>query len=340
MDEKRALISLGFTRKREGKLEEAVEIFRQALDLYPADPYLSSALADLYVMQNRLWEAEELIARVREENPEYRPALLVWGNLALKREEYQEAARYFEAAYRQRNDGYSRRRLVEAYLGQNEYDKALNLVRQGLEVEPDNISLHRLQGRIQERQGDTRGAIGAYRRVLEGDPKDQFSYQRLLQLESAGRPGQEVVREVGRLLSVGERRKNPHLRAWRARELKELGRWEEALAEYRRARELDPGNLFLQKQEAFCLYRMDRLEEALAIFQETLRRDPRDHVVRNTMLITFRKLQRLPEAVIFLEELIQEHPDYKPLWGIIRRVKKEAGLLKEKGKQGKGDGIG
>ena len=61
--------------------------------------------------------------------------------------------------------------------------------------------------------------------------------------------------------------------------------------------------------------------------------------MRKTALIAFRKLQRLPEAVKFLEELIQEHPDYKPLWGIIRRVKKEAGLVKGKGKQGKGDGI-
>ncbi|MBN1667140.1 MAG: DUF4071 domain-containing protein [Anaerolineales bacterium] len=60
------------------------------------------------------------------------------------------------------------------------------------------------------------------------------------------------------------------------RAMRDMGRHELALAQYRQGLEINPGNAFFRREEAFHLNRLDRVDEAIVKLENLLQDDPRD----------------------------------------------------------------
>ncbi|MCP4668951.1 MAG: hypothetical protein GY849_21655, partial [Deltaproteobacteria bacterium] len=115
----------------------------------------------------------------------------------------------------------------------------------------------------------------------------------------------------------------------RARELRKSGAFEEAenelkeaLAQFRIARRLSPNDLFLMKQEGFCLYRLKDYKHALEVLGDAFRRDPGDFIVKSTLSKIYTTTDDLEGYADLLEKVLSEHPHQVKLMGVLKGVQK------------------
>ena len=79
-----------------GETEKAIQSFRSATANVENDPKYTLALANALAAENHIQEAESLLFRLREADPENPDVNLSLARLAARQGEVQEAARYYE----------------------------------------------------------------------------------------------------------------------------------------------------------------------------------------------------------------------------------------------------
>jgi tetratricopeptide (TPR) repeat protein len=94
----------------------------------------------------------------------------------------------------------------------------------------------------------------------------------------------------------------------RGETLRDLGRYEEALAAFEAAMRRFPRNEVAPNARAETLRDLGRFEEALAAFWETMRRFPHNEVAPNARAETLRDLGRFEEALAVYEETMRRFP--------------------------------
>jgi ribosomal protein S12 methylthiotransferase accessory factor len=79
--------------------------------------------------------------------------------------------------------------------------------------------------------------------------------------------------------------------------LKELGRYEEAIAALTRAAELDPGEVAVLNLLGFCFYKTARHAEAVDCFERAIARDPRSAIDHANLARNLSALGRTDAAI-------------------------------------------
>lgn len=216
-DEARALIARGNAAEDAGRLEEALGLYRQALDLAPQLP---AAHLNLGI------------------------ALEAMGQPAAARASYERAlalqAGHPYAAYNLAKLDYQEGRLAEA----------ATLLRQALQHKPDFVQAWILQSNLRDAQGDSAGALAAIDEALRLQP--QFAgalFNRAGILRKLGRAdeAEEAARAAAALAPDAE-----HL-ALHAALLVPQGFADEGLAQMRRAIALAPHRFDLRSKELYLL---------------------------------------------------------------------------------------
>lgn len=311
--------------KKTGDLQEAENLLIKYLDKFPRNRYLKASLADLFVRTNRLEEGVNLADEVLGEKPDDFRALMVRGEAALKENDLEAARDFFQQSYESRPEHFTATRLIRTYMKTGDLEQALSICQEWLEAEPDNTYFKKLRASIYEKMGKTDEAQKTYLEYLEEKPEDQFAYKEAIKLKIKDKSPAQAVRELRQLLKVGGRQDNAHLRTLLAGQLEKQEKYDEAVEEYKKALELEPGNAFALKQMGFCLVRAGRGEEALPHLEEGFRQDPGDFYVRSSLLSLYRKLGREGDGAKFFREVIQANPAFKKLWSFVRKLEKEAG---------------
>lgn len=102
---------------------------------------------------------------------------------------------------------------------------------------------------------------------------------------------------------------------WYAYYLMAMGRQEESLAEIRRAQELDPLSLIIQRDVADMLYYARRYDEAIAQCRKTLERDPRFVLANFSLYLIYAQKKMIPEMDEALREIRGSGQEGLPLAG-------------------------
>jgi len=100
-------------------------------------------------------------------------------------------------------------------------------------------------------------------------------------------------------------------RDWYALYLCALGRFDEALTEFRRAQELDPLSLIISTHAGYVFYYSHRYDEAIEQYRNTLAMDPNFSVARSDLARAYLQKSMYPEAVAELQAALRlggEHP--------------------------------
>jgi Flp pilus assembly protein TadD len=92
-------------------------------------------------------------------------------------------------------------------------------------------------------------------------------------------------------------------------ELVKQGRLAEALAEFRRAVEVDPSFAAAQANLAFTLTRLERLEEAVSEYEKAIALDPQNPTLHNNLGVIRNKQGRYEDAIAAFEEALRVAPD-------------------------------
>lgn len=309
--------------KEKGRFAEAEEEIKRELGKNPDRPFLKMSLADLCLRQDRLAQARMLVEEVLAQDPQNPQALTVLGDLFLRQNSPREALECFRQALAREPRDYLVLRSARALKEMRRFAEALEELDKVLVVKPKNFPFLKEKGLVLHKMKKFDRALEAFERAKEISPDDSFVHAEILRLKSRARPGDQVVKEFQRVVSMESKKDDPQMHGLLAQKLKDAGQVREAAAEYRVASSLDPRNLFFLKQEGFCHYRDKNYPEAIRCLGEGLRRDPGDSIVRKTLEKIYAARGEIGEFLHLLEEILREHPEQKPILGTIRRIRKK-----------------
>lgn len=232
------------------------------------------------------------------------------------------------------------------YLRMGEYERAIDQTQRGLDLDPENFDLRLLLGRALQMRGTTQDVLAA-EKVYRSLPGDEDFRVPLGLAEALERKGTAFSETSEAILSGKRFTEAPDPEA-RARELRDKAQaaWEEALAAYRRALELQPGDTEVLSGLARVTALLGRHEESLgwgervlatidedrAFWQQRLARPDLDAgteadykrriarlenleiAVRLQRAAIFRTLERDPQALAEIETVLEFDPDRPELW--------------------------
>ncbi|TDA67449.1 MAG: tetratricopeptide repeat protein [Clostridia bacterium] len=314
------------------KSAEAEAILRQGLEDFPGDQEIMATLAEVKLRQRHLAEAGQLAEAVLRQHPQHGQALYVLGEIHRQKKEYVQAVDYLEAAARASRSWRFRRQLAQVYLDMGEVASALEVLRRHLEEQPQDTAAQRQYAYALKKQGDKEEALEHLNVHLTEHGEDKEAYRAYVQLVTEGRPPEQVVREVSRLLRLPDRAANPHLHVIQADALYRLERYEEALQAAEAALALAPDNAKALKWAGLSLYRLQRYAEAIRYLTACLEAEPGDNVAHNTLRSCYKATGDLAAGLSFLYSLAERFPGVGSLWTQIRHMKQAAGAEPEAGK--------
>ena len=167
------LLRRGESRARKGKTKEARDDFKRSLT-WTNKPGALVALARSLMQEGKLDEADQLLNQALEIDDRYGPTHETLGVLMLAWQEYTQAAKAFEEALGCGHASPELYRAVwEAYMKLERFDRAHELIMEGVERFPDNDAVQAVAGdSFVFAKGDSAEARPYWEKALTLNPKN------------------------------------------------------------------------------------------------------------------------------------------------------------------------
>jgi tetratricopeptide (TPR) repeat protein len=163
--------ALGLIYLKQGKLDESIEELKLIVSAWPDDDKSRYYLATAYAQKGETDEALDHFSRVRPQSKYYVNARMHMAYLLETQEKHAEAIKILEeliVAKEKRPEIYLM--LASVYEAMKDYDKAMAVVKEGLEQDSRNVDLIFRLGVILDKKGDKAGCIQQMRSILEIEP--------------------------------------------------------------------------------------------------------------------------------------------------------------------------
>jgi len=163
--------NLGNVRADQSKLAEAIEHYRQALDIDPEHASAHYNLGNVLAQQGKLAEASEHHRQALRLKPDYADAHNNLGNVLAQQGMLAEASEQYQRALQIRpDDADAHNNLGNALAQQGKLSEAVDHYRQALKIKPDFAKAASNLGSALAQQGKLSEAVEHYRRALEIKP--------------------------------------------------------------------------------------------------------------------------------------------------------------------------
>ena len=197
-------------------------------------------------------------------------------------------------------DTYVQLRKAHAYYAKRQFAEAQMECLEILNQRPRNQEAHMVLGVIALDEGRYADAVAHYSTYLAGLAKasDASSKQTVVRLDV------EIAISHGNLGNA----------------LQSQGRFEEAVAHYKKALRLDPNNVEAHNNWGYALEALGRPQEAIAHYQDALRIKPEIAEVHYNWGKALAKLERFDEAIAHYQDALRIKPDLAEAqnnWGIL-----------------------
>lgn len=300
---------------RQNELEPARREVNEALAAEGRHAPLLALLAEIALREGRDVDARALATEVLDEFGPQHVASGVLGKIALAAGKPADALPHLQDAYRLRPGAYTAEKVVDALEQLKRPDAAEQTLTTALETFPNENRLHRRAACFYERCGRREEALASLTELLRLDPGNEWARRKQIEIKSAERPPEAV----SRLLSVGKRGSDPHLRGLYAKKLKAAGDFAGAAREFAEAARLEPNRPHWQKQAGFAYARARDDKEAIRLLRPLFLAEPQDRYVRNSLFAALKR-DTGPEAVAAaINEALARHPDKLFLHGLRKK---------------------
>ncbi len=302
-----ALAELDFREKR---YTETIELTNDVLNRDPQQTLAKLLNAMSMSGLGRYADARRELTRLVHEQPGNPAPELELGMLDVLQKRYGEANEIFNKYYRS-NQADPRSRgiegIVRSDVAQGEFDKALSLLREEVQREPNSAQLRSMLATVAASAGKYDVAVAQYQALIARSPKSadlQLRFADLLH-QTGDLPGSVKHYQEARALIP----KNPMPGALLARELERAGHRQEAIATYREVLQLDPKNIFALNNLAFLLADSGQdLDEAVRLAQTALRLAGDSSAVADTLGWVYLKKGLTSSALQVFETLVRADP--------------------------------
>lgn len=255
------------------KYSEAVVHFRKAVEQEPtnlmAQYNLGYSLMALYNQvpadqkQAVLDEAERAFLRVRDLNPNLTLTYFKLGKLAMLTEDYQRAAEYYRSGVENNPDNFTLAfNLANACEKNGNLDKAEKAYLLAIEINPKFVYAHNNLGLLYEKQEQYEKAELVYREAIRQVP--DYTYARLNLANMLQTSGRLEEAEGMYKKTIEYEADNGWAYLYLGNTYYRLGRYEQAVNAYNKAIELNPDYPTTYYLMSLALHKLNRLDEALA----------------------------------------------------------------------------
>src|SRR5215471_7913072 len=246
---------LGRHLEGDGKVEEAVAAFKQAIALEPASAELRAELAGLYARQQKAREAVEAAEDALKVSPKNQEANRILGTVLAALAEQRQAARPGDDV-----SAYPARAMAALEIARGDGTGDLNV----------DLSLARLylDG---DRYGD---AVPLMRRIVTEQPQYTEGWLLLAEAQEGSGASDAAVDTLTTLLDA-----QPQFfraRVQLSETLDRQKRWKEAAQSWAAAQALNPRNPELLARRASALINAGNAAEAMGIIRDALKQQPND----------------------------------------------------------------
>ncbi len=315
-------LDIAFKLKEIGDYAGAEEELLEGLNRAPDNNLLLTSLGDLYCRQDRLDEASSMADEVLLREINNQRALIIKGDVSLKKRKYKDAVEYFRTAMSVGENSYISKRLIQSLMKNNEFSEAVNICQQSLSKRPGDVKTLTFLARCYKNLKFYKEATDIYEGLVKKCRDDKFLYREYIEVKSADKPPEELVKELDSILKVSSVSGNVHLRLFLAGKLKDLERFDEAVKHYRLALEQMAGDIYILKQLGFCYMKMKHFNDAISVLSKVFLHDPGDYYVKTSLISACKKTGEIEALVKLIEEAIKKHPSEKKLWGLKKKMVK------------------
>ena len=329
---------------REGKLEEAIASYQQAIEQNPQFAWSYQNLGEALEKAGRLEEAIAAFRQAVAINPQSPWSLYKLGVILSQQGEFQEAVGYLSRALDLKKD------VPEFYLGLGsglvklgQWSEAVECLDRVIQFSPDSQSLHPTPysllpapylteayfylAEAKSGQEQWSEAVELYRRSWEVNPgRVDCCIGWAKALGKLGRWSEAVELYRQGLVLSGE---SGEVWFGLGQALGQLGRWDEAVGEYRRAISLGFAGAEVRHHLGYALGQLGRWEEAVVEYRLVVEINPKSAVVRHQLGYGLMRLGRWREAEIELRKAVELYPGSAVVWQQLGDVLRELGKRDE-----------
>jgi tetratricopeptide (TPR) repeat protein len=331
--------ALGVGLQRQGNLDRAVSEWREALRLNPSFLEAQRSIADVAMLQGDMTtledaanqmirlqpaspdgyalralaninrkhyvEAEQDIRRAIAASPQSAFGYVQMGNLRFAQKQYDDAAKaYQDALDRNANSIDALRGLVNAYVAENQVDKAISMVNAQIGKAPNNSNYYDLLGAVLFRS--KRDLSGAETALEKSTALDSHNYDALFQLCQV----RAAKGEIDLAIATGEQSlkdnpRQPNLDVQMGNLYESKSDWKKAEEAYQTALALNSQNPVASNNLArVMLHTGESLDVALSLAQAARRGLPDAPAIVDTMGWIYYQKGVYPLAISNLQEAL------------------------------------
>ena len=171
------LTALGDFRVLTGKLDQAETIFKQILDIEPANESGHLRLSDLYLRLKRPADAEDMLRKLAALNPQdEKPQLLLGDFFTLLGQLDKALTSYQQAAQIQPDSTIARNKLISHYLDTGKLAEAESRIRDLLAKNAKDLMGRFFNARLLLAKQDPNGAISLLQSMIKDEPQFAAAY--------------------------------------------------------------------------------------------------------------------------------------------------------------------
>lgn len=273
-----ALFQLAYTYSLDGRTADAIDTYRQTLEVAPKLVPARLNLGLLLLNSKKPAEGVEELQQALELDPNHYRARFYTAVALEELGRTDEALEHYRrAALLDPKQVGPRRAALRLLLQKENLAEAEKVLEEWLALEPNQPELLRLRGDFRLRQEKTEQAVAAYKQYLKAAPDDAALHVLVGQLvreqgqfEEAlrhFRAAEQAAADTDEAAAAGVREQALTLAA--------LERWEEAIPLCRRALERDPDNVELHATLGFALLKSRQYKPAIPALVAALRLEPK-----------------------------------------------------------------
>jgi tetratricopeptide (TPR) repeat protein len=338
-----ALNNLGLALKEQGKVDEAAECYRKALQSDPRNVVALSNLGLCLCDEGKFDEAVAFHRRSLAIDPRYAPAHTSLGCVLERQGKLDEAiASHRRAISLNKRSVIAHYNLGVALKHKGQLDEAIQCCRRALAIDPTYVlALNNLGGALHEKRqldeaadcfrkaiglaprdalahtnlgvvlkdkGQLDEAVECHRRALEIDPRHAVAIHNLGETLMAERKEDRAIEYFRKAIEIDPQ--DAHFHSSLGAALRRKGIVDEAIACFRGALEIDPRDARAHYELGMCWCDKGLRHEALASFRKAIQIDPHVANFHYNLGVALEEQRKLDEAIACYRRAIELDPRF------------------------------
>ena len=277
---------MGTMLVQQGKVQEAIEQYEQALRLKPDFAEVHDDLASALVQTGKIKDAIAHFEQALQIKPDFAEAHYNLGVALEQADRVQEAIGHYEQALRINPDfAEAHYNLGLALLGQGRLQEAISHWERALRLKPDYAEAHYYLGVALGQTGRMTEAIGHYEQAVRIKPDFAVAHNKL---------GLALV---------------------------QVGRRQEAIEHWEQALRIKPDLVDAHSNLGSALFQAGKVQEAIGHWEQALRIKPDLPAAHYNLGVALEKLGRTQEAIQHYEQALRIEPDFIQAQNALTRVR-------------------